>query len=77
MTTEWKAYCQYMAKQPKNNMKEQLKQLVSNDMLVSMFMYFIASVEFSQMKLVKTHLSSNSSDFSLSSHASETKRQAN
>ena len=70
-----------MSKQPKANMKLQLKELVTNDMLTAMFPNLstlgniclsipvsIASVErsFSQMKLLKTRLRNRLSDSSLS-----------
>ena len=82
ITNEWKTYRQYMAKQPEENMKLQLKQLTSNEMLKTMFPNLntlasislsipvaTASVErsFSQMKLIKTRLRSSLSDSSLSS----------
>lgn len=82
ITTEWKTYRQYMAKQPEENMKLQLKQLASNEMLKNMFPHLntlaticlsipvaTAYVErsFSQMKLIKTRLRSSLSDSSLSS----------
>ena len=82
ITTEWKTYRQYMAKQPEENMKQQLKQLISNEMLKAMFpnLSTIASISltipvatasversFSQMKLIKTRLRSSLSDSSLSS----------
>ena len=69
--TEWKTFRQFMSKQPKPNMKLQLKELVTNNMLTTMFpnlstlgnIYLsipvsTASVErsFSQMKLLKTRL---------------------
>ena len=39
ITTEWKTFRQFMAKQPKENMKLQLKELATNDseMLKNMF----------------------------------------
>ena len=79
--TEWITYRRHMAKQPKDNMKSQLEDLVSNDMLATMFpnlhtiakiSLFIpvatASVErsFSQMKPIKTRLCSSLNDTSLS-----------
>ena len=81
ITTEWKTFRQFMAKQPKENMKLQLKELATNEMLKSMFPNLstlatislsipvaTASVErsFSQMKLIKTRLCSRLSDSSLS-----------
>ena len=35
VTTEWKTFRQFMSKQPKANMKLQLKELVTNDMLTA------------------------------------------
>ena len=79
--TEWITYRRHMAKQPKDNMKSQLEDLVSNDMLATMspnlhtiarislsIPVAIASVErsFSQMKLIKTRLRSSLNDTSLS-----------
>ena len=70
-----------MAKQPKDNMKSQLEDLVSNDMLATMFpnLHTIAKISlsipvatasversFSQMKLIKTRLRSSLNDTSLS-----------
>ena len=37
ITTEWKTFRQFMAKQPKENMKLQLTELATNEMLKSMF----------------------------------------
>ena len=80
VTTEWKTFRQFMSKQPKANMKLQLKELVTNDMLTAMFPNLstlgniclsipvsTASVErsFSQMKLLKTRLRNRLSDSSL------------
>ncbi len=79
--TEWKTYKQYLVKQPKENMKLQLKELAANDMLKTMFPNLnvlarisltipvtTASVErsFSQMKLIKTRLRSCLKDSNLS-----------
>ena len=81
ITTELKTFHQFMAKQPKENMKLQLKELVTNEMLKSMFPNLktletislsipvaTAFVErsFSQMKLIKTRLRNHLSDTSLS-----------
>ena len=80
VTTEWKAFRQFMAKQPKDNMKLQLKELVTNETLIAWFPNLntlatvslsipvsTASVErsFSQMKLLKTRLCNRLSDTSL------------
>ena len=79
--TEWKTFRRFMAKQPPRNMKLQLKELASNEMLKAMFPNLstlatisltlpvsTASVErsFSQMKLIKTRLRNCLSDSSLS-----------
>ena len=37
ITTEWKTFHQFMTKQPKENVKLQLKELTTNEMLKSMF----------------------------------------
>ena len=37
VSTEWKTYRQYIVKQPKENMKLQLKELAANEMLKTMF----------------------------------------
>ena len=81
ISTEWKTFRQFMAKQPKENMKLQLKELATNEMLKSMFPNLntlaiislsipvaTASVErsFSQMKLIKSRLRNRLSDTSLS-----------
>ena len=79
--TEWKTFRQFFSKHPKEDMKSQLKELVTNTMLVSMFPNLntlaniclaipvsTASVErgFSQMKLIKTRLRSRIGASSLS-----------
>ena len=77
ITTEWKTYCQLLVNKPENNMKSQLKELVYNDMMRTLFPNLCkiatislstASVErsFSQMKLIKTRLRSSLNDKSLS-----------
>ena len=81
ITTEWKTYRQLLVNKPVNNMKSQLKELVCNDMMRTLFpnlckIYTIslsipvstASLErsFSQMKLIKTPLRSSLNDKSLS-----------
>ena len=70
-----------MAIKPKENMKSQLTDMVSNDMLTTMFpnLHTIATISlsipvatasversFSQMKLIKTRLLSSLKDISLS-----------
>ena len=37
ITLEWKTYHRYMAQQPKEDMKAQLKELPTNSMLIAMF----------------------------------------
>ena len=79
--TEWTSYLRFMAIKPKENMKSQLTDMVSNDMLTTMFPnlhnigtislsipFATASVErsFSQMKLIKTWLHSSLKATSLS-----------
>ena len=79
--TEWITYRRHMAKQPKDNMKSQLEDMVSNDMLATMFpnLHTIAKISLSipvatasverslsQMKLIKTRLRSSLNDTSLS-----------
>ena len=38
ITTEWKTYRQLLVSKPKNDMKAQLKELASNDMLKTLFL---------------------------------------
>ena len=79
--TEWISYRQFMAMKPKENMKSQLTDMVSNDMLTTMFpnLHTIATISlsipvatasversFSQMKLIKMRLRSSLKDTSLS-----------
>lgn len=81
INTEWKTFCQYMFKHPKDNLELQLKDLASNKMMKNMFpnLSTLATISlsipvatafversFSQMKLIKTHLRSHFSDSSLS-----------
>ena len=71
VSTEWKTFRHYLTKQPKKDMGAQLHELVTNDMLKTMFPnqnifaniclsipVSTASVErsFSQMKMIKTQL---------------------
>ena len=78
--TEWISYRRFIAMKPKENMKSQLTDMVSNDMLTTMFpnlhtiaiislsiLVATASVErsFSQMKLIKTRLRSSLKDTNL------------
>ena len=39
---EWTTFCNYIAKQPKQDMASQLKNLVTTDMLKTMFPHFLA-----------------------------------
>ena len=68
ITTEWKTYCQLLVNKPENDLQLQLKELVSNDMVKTLFPNLskiaticlsisvaTASVERNQMKLIKTH----------------------
>ena len=79
--TEWKTFRQFFSKHPEEDMKLQLKELVTNAMLVLMFPNLnalvniclaipvsTASVErsFSQMKMIKTRLRSRIGASSLS-----------
>ena len=81
ITTEWKTYRQLPVNKPEDNMKLQLKEIASNDMLKTLFSNLsklaticlsipvaTASVErsFSQMKLIKMRLRSSLNDKSLS-----------
>ena len=81
ITTEWKTYRQLLINKPEENMKVQLKELVSKDMMRTLFPNLskvatislsipvaTASVErsFSQMKLIKTRLRGSLNDTSLS-----------
>ena len=80
ITTEWKTYRQLLVNKSEDNMKLQLKEFASNDMLKTLFpnlsklatislsiCVVTASVErsFSQMKLIKTHLRSILNDKNL------------
>lgn len=68
---EWKTYRNYITKQPKEDLQKQLTELISNEMLITMFLNLstlsgiylsipvgTASVErsFSEMKMIKTRL---------------------
>ena len=81
ITTEWKTYRQLLVNKLENNMMSQLKELVCNHMMRTLFPNLskiattnlsipvsTASVErsFSQMKLIKTRLRSSLNDKSLS-----------
>ena len=81
ITTEWKMFHQFMAKQPKSDIKSQLKELWSTEMSKPMFanLNTLAAIDlsipvsgasikrsFSQMKLIKMRLCSSLCDSSLS-----------
>ena len=81
LKTEWKTYRRYITNQPKENMKEQLKELSTNSMLETMFPNLsvlakvclsipvgTASVErsFSHMKMIKSRLRSRLGECNLS-----------
>ena len=80
ITTEWKTYRQLVVNKPEDDMQLQFKEVVSNDMLKTLFPNLnkiaiirlsipvvTTSVErsFSQMKLIKTRLRSSLNDKSL------------
>ena len=62
--TEWKTYCQLLSKQPREDLKSQLKELATNETTS----VGKTSVErsFSQMKLIKTRLCNRIGELSLS-----------
>ena len=79
--TEWKTYRRYITTQPKEDIKELLKELATNSMLLAMFpnLSIMASVcltipvgtasverRFSQMKMTKTRLRDRLGESSLS-----------
>ena len=79
--TEWTTFRTFLAKKPKDDIKSQLAELITNDMLVTMFpsLHKIASIgltipvstasverSFSQMKLIKTRLRNSLTDIRLS-----------
>ena len=81
ITSEWKTYRRYIARQPKEDMKAQLKELTTNSMLLAMFhnLSVIANIclsipvgttsvewSFSQMKMIKTRLRNCLGEMSLS-----------
>ena len=81
VSTEWKTFRHYLTKQPKEDMGVQLQELVTNDMLKTMFPSLntlanvclsipvgTASVErsFSEMKMIKTRLRNRIGESSLS-----------
>ena len=80
-TLEWKTYRRYIAQQPTEDMKAQLKELTMNSMLIAMFpnLSVIANIylsipvgtasvkrSFSQMKMIKTRLRNRLEEMSLS-----------
>ena len=81
LRTEWKAFRNYLSKQPRGTLQSQLKELDTNEMLQTMFPNLstlsniclaipisTASVErsFSQIKLIKTRLRNRIGESSLS-----------
>ena len=81
LSTEWKTYHQLLIKQPKDDISMQLKELLTNDMLIALFPNLhklaticlsipisTASVEqsFSDMKLTKNRLRYRLTELSLS-----------
>ena len=79
--TEWKTFRHFLAKKTKDDMKTQLKELATNEMLETMFLNLnrlakiclsipvgTASVKisFSQMKMIKTRLENRIGESSLS-----------
>ena len=76
ITTEWKTYRQLLVNKPENNMKSQLKELVCNDMMRTLFpnLCKIATISVSilvstasvERSFSETRLRSNLNDKSLS-----------
>ena len=81
LSTEWKTYRQLLIKQPKDDISMQLKELLTNDMLIALFPNLhklaticlsipisTASVEqsFSDMKLIKNRLGNRLTELSQS-----------
>lgn len=79
--SEWKTFRQYLTKQAKEDAKSQIQELMTNEMLITMFPHLniladvclsipvgTASVErsFSQMKMIKTRLRNRIGETSLS-----------
>ena len=72
LSTEWKTYCQLPIKQPKDDISMQLKELLTNDMLIALFpnLHKLATIcllsipistasaeqSFSDVKLIKNRL---------------------
>ena len=80
-STEWATFCSFLAKKPKDDIKSQLAELITNDTLATMFpsLHKIASIRltipvstasversFSQIKLIKTRLKNSLNDIRLS-----------
>ena len=80
LSTEWKTYCQLLM-QPKDDISMQLKELLTNDLLIALFpnLHKLATIclsipistasakqSFSDMKLIKNHLHNRLTELSLS-----------
>ena len=80
-STEWKTYCQLLIKQPKDDISMQLKELLTNDMLIAIFpnLHKLATIclsipistasaeqSFSDMKLIRNRLRNRLNELSLS-----------
>ena len=81
LSTEWKMYRQLLIKQPENNISMQLKELLTNDMLIALFpnLHKLATIcssipistasaepSFSDMKLIKNRLRNRLTELSVS-----------
>ena len=81
LNTEWKAYCRLLIKQPKGDISMQLKELLTNDMLIALFpnLHKLATIclsipistaseerSFSDMKLIKNSLRHRLTELGLS-----------
>ena len=81
LITEWKMYRQLLIKQPKDDISMQLKELLTNAMLIALFPYLhklaticlsipisiaLAERSFSDMKLIKNRLRNRFTELSLS-----------
>ena len=81
LSTEWKMYRQLLIKQSKDNISMQLKELLTNDMLIALFpnLHKLATIclslpistasvvrSFSDMKLIKNRLRNRLTELNLS-----------
>ncbi len=81
LSTEWKTYHQLLIKQPKDEISMQLKELLTNDMLIALFpnLHKLATIclsvpistasaerSFSDIKLIKNRLHNRLTELSLS-----------